>query len=209
MHARGQILVTSRWPTRLLFSIALCLSGSACVQESPRNSPLSSPEVGRPAAEGALASLLNAPTEWPDEQGSLRTLAEFRGTPVVVAPFFTSCVARCPITVQKLQELDAAFVEAHAPLQVLLVTLTPRSDTRDRLLAYKSAHHLGASWHLLRGSDTATRALARQLGLRMIEDDEEVDHDVRIVLFDANGHVARAYDGWRFDIADALHSVTR
>jgi hypothetical protein len=37
------------------------------------------------------------------------------------------------------------------------------------------------------------------LGVRATYDDEHIDHDVRIAVFDARGRLVRDFAGWDFD----------
>jgi protein SCO1 len=127
------------------------------------------------------------------------TLAQWRGVPLVVTAVFTSCTSRCPLTVEKVREVDAAFHRRGIPTQVLLVTLDPRTDDPGRLERFKEGRHLPEAWHFLRGSLDDTRELGRMLGVHAIYDDGHIDHDVRIAIFDASGRLVRDYAGWDFD----------
>ena len=149
---------------------------------------------------GAHTASIFAPRwQWTDDQGEAVELARFRGGPVVVTAVYTSCTVRCPFTIEKLKRVDALFQKDHRPLQVVLVTLDPHTDTPERLARFKAAHHLGDNWHLLAGSDPDTRALARFLDVRAIYDDGHIDHDVQIGLLDSEGRVIRRFDDWSFD----------
>jgi protein SCO1/2 len=149
--------------------------------------------------------LFSEPWRWKDEQGQTVTFSRWAGAPLVVTMFFTSCKYRCPRTVDKLHEIEAAFARSHQRAQFVLVTLDPRSDTPQRLDAFKKAAHLPAeSWHLLSGDDADTRALGRFLAIHPAYDDGHVDHEVRIGIFDAEGNVVRRLEGWNYDGDEAI-----
>jgi protein SCO1 len=157
-------------------------------------------------AESSSASLFQEPWRWTDEHGELVTFSKWRGSPLVVAMFFRSCTERCPLTVEKLRRIEAAFAKKKQPAQFLLVTLDPHTDTPSRLLAFKEGEHLSeSSFHLLNGGDAETRALGRLLGVHPSANDEgHIDHEVRIVVFDAQGILTRSFVGWVFDDDDAV-----
>ncbi len=144
-----------------------------------------------------------------DDHGESVALDSFRGGPVVVSTFYTSCTVRCPMTVQKLRELDRALSRTGALVPFVIVTLDPKTDTPARLGRYKRDHNLPEHWHFLSGPLPETRALARYLGVNAAYDDGHIDHDVRIAIFDAKGALAQGYSGWTFDSNAAARAVVR
>jgi protein SCO1/2 len=142
-----------------------------------------------------------------DDHGQRVALDSFRGAPVVVSTFFTSCTVRCPMTVEKLRELDAAFRRTGAPVSFVLVTLDPRTDTPERLGRYKRDHALPDTWHLLSGTAPETHAVARYLGVNAAFDDGHIDHEVRVAIFDAKGALTQGYAGWTWDANAAARAV--
>ena len=150
------------------------------------------------SATGGIGSL--APQwHWTDEEGADVTFSRWQGVPLVVTAIFTSCTTRCPMTVDKLRDLDAAFRRRGAPSQFLLVTLDPQTDDPARLARFKAERHLPDAWHFLRGDLDQTRRFARMLGVRAMYDDQHIDHDVRIAVFDGHGRLVRDLAGWDFD----------
>jgi protein SCO1/2 len=162
------------------------------------------PVVASPAAPSS--SLFERPWQWTDEHGELVTFSKWKGAPLVVSMFYRSCTTRCPLTLQKLQRIEAAFDRQRRSAQFLLVTLDPHNDTPSRLLAFKEGEHLSAvSWHLLNGDDAETRALEQFLELHASANDEgHIDHEVRIAVFDADGRRVRSFRGWGFEDDEAV-----
>ncbi len=166
-----------------------------------------SADAGEDAQAGTLLERLGT---WRDERGHAVTLADLRGSPVVLAPIFTFCTVRCPITVEKVRRLYEAYRRRNLDVRVVLVTLDPIRDDPARLLRFQETRNLPASWRLLRGTLDQTRALARMLGVRAIYDDNHIDHDVRIAVFDRGGRLVDAYGGWDFDEETAVsRSIAR
>jgi protein SCO1/2 len=141
---------------------------------------------------------------WTDENGEPLALERFRGAPLVVTAFYTSCTVRCPLTIGKLKDLDDAFRKSGRLVPIVLLTLDPHTDTPDRLQRFKQAHKLPDNWHFLWGSDTDTRGFAHYLRMNAAYDGGHIDHDVRIAVFDADGRWVRGFSGWSFDVNAAV-----
>lgn len=176
-------------------AMVVCMATLGCTTGAPTHAPV----VALPPS----AALFDQAWSWTDEQGASVALEQYRGAPIVLTAFFTSCTVRCPLTVEKLRGVDEAFRRRHIPVRVVLVTLDPHNDTPERLQRFKESHHLPSEWHLLQGSDIDTRALSRYLNVRTIFEDTHIDHDVRIAVFDSNGHRTKSFADWGFD-TDAL-----
>ena len=71
----------------------------------------------------------------------------------------------------------------------MLVTLDPANDTTAELGRFKRSRGLPPDWHLLRGEEEQTRALADLLQVKIVED-VHIFHDSRIVIFDRDGRLA-------------------
>jgi protein SCO1 len=152
----------------------------------------------------ATTSVFALPYRFTDEHGTPVTFAAWRGQPLILTMFFRSCQTRCPLTVSKMQELAAKLAERQVRANFVLVTLDPRNDTSVRLAEFKAAHGFPEdSWHLLRGERRETQALSHLLGMHSAYDEGHIDHDVRVVVFDAAGQRVHEYAGWHFD-ADVL-----
>ncbi len=181
-------------PTRSSLLVLLILTSSVAACASAPAQP--DPGVG--------AARLVLQRAWIDEQGTRVALTDYRGAPFVLSAMYTSCTTRCPFTIDKLRNLDEAFRRRGVEARVVLVTLDPRTDTPDRLLRYKEAHHLPDHWHFLSGGDAETDAMARYLGVRLMRDDTHIDHDVRVAIFDSEGALVRRYAGWDFDVEEVV-----
>jgi protein SCO1/2 len=170
-------------------------------------SSCASPSSGLPRAESEPTqgeSLFARPWVWNDEQGAAVGFFKWRGTPLVVSAIYTSCTSTCPLTIEKLRKVDAAFRRKNRAVEFLLITLDPHTDTPDRLRRFKESSKLPERWHLLRGSDKETQELSRLLHVRAVFDDAHIIHDVRIAVFDEQGQLKRSFRGWTFQDDDAV-----
>jgi protein SCO1/2 len=155
-------------------------------------------------AEPSSAPITAREASFTDEEGRPISLDSFRGAPVVLSAFFTSCTVRCPLTVSKLREVDRAFEASGGAVPIVLLTLDPHTDTAERLLRFKQERKLPDHWHFLRGNDADTQALARQLRVNPAYDVGHIDHEVRIAVLDPAGRLARSFGGWSFDASAAV-----
>jgi protein SCO1/2 len=154
--------------------------------------------VARPPVNEA-----NEAKGYTDEHGRAVSLEGFLGQAYVVTAIYTSCTERCPLTIDKLRDVEEALRAEGVTAPIVLLTLDPRTDTPERLLRYKESRRLPEHWHLLRGDEAATRALARWIGLRFAGDGA-IDHDVVVAVIDRRGRLRRRFEGWSFDVSDVV-----
>jgi protein SCO1/2 len=156
----------------------------------------------------SAAALFDEPWQWTDDRGAAVTFRKWSGAPQIVSMFYATCTFRCPMTVAKLKRIESAFARRSLPVHLLLVTLDPRSDTPEKMRAFRNDQGLsGVTWDLLAGSDRDTKALSRLLGVRPSYGDTHIDHDVRVGVVDANGVLVETLDGWHFDDGAVLSAA--
>jgi protein SCO1/2 len=146
--------------------------------------------------------------QWRDQSGAARSLAEWRGTPVLLAMIYTHCTATCPLAVSELKRIAALDPD----VRFVLVSLDPARDDVNRLADYARERALDPSrWTLLTGSDADVRDLAATLDVRYRRvTPEDLAHSNLITLLDREGRVARQTSGRMDDAAIAeLHATTR
>ena len=156
--------------------------------------------AAHPAAQGR--SVL-AEREWLNESGTKVAILDYRGAPFVVTAVETSCVSRCPTTVEKLKAVDSALRRQGIAAKFILVSLDPRTDTPATLARFKVSRHLPQYWHLLSGSEVDTQAFADYLEVGAHEEGS-LDHDVRIAFFDSSGRQTRTFHDSSFDADEVL-----
>jgi protein SCO1/2 len=155
--------------------------------------------ISASASSGSSTSLIDRPWQWQTEQGETARLSQWRGSPMIVTMFFTSCESRCPLTIAKLKSIDQTLRRAGVVAQFALVSLDPSKDTPARLASYKKEHRLPETWHLMTGSREATYELNRALAVNASPPDGHIDHEVRIVAVTKDGALAQSFSGWSFD----------
>lgn len=146
------------------------------------------------AAAGEARSLFVAPWTWRDEQGETVRFDRWRGAPIFVSMVFTNCTSACPLTIERLRRVSDTFKAEGRAATFVLVTLDPANDTSEQLRRFKLSRGLPPEWHLLRGDDGETRALADLLQVKVVEN-AHIFHDSRIVVFDRDGKLAGQLHG--------------
>jgi protein SCO1/2 len=173
---------------RKLAACVLLLAWAGCASTAPRPERAS----GQPraaAGRGDLPPLFAHPWVWRDEQGAPVRFEQWRGTPIVVTLFFTSCTSTCPLTIERLRRVTETFEREGRDATFVLVTLDPSNDTPEQLRRFKSSRQLPGRWHLLQGDEAQVRELADLLQVHVL-DDAHVFHDARIVIFDRDGRLS-------------------
>jgi protein SCO1 len=100
--------------------------------------------------------------------------------------------------VRDLQKLESMLPEAdRRRSRFVLVTIDPKVDTPEHLLAYAQKHALDLSrWTLLNGSPEQVRVLANVLGFKYRPTGSgQYSHTLRIYLLDREGVVVDHADG--------------
>jgi protein SCO1/2 len=152
-----------------------------------------------PAAEPLPnTSLYQLKAKLTDQHGTPLTLDAFRGRPVLVAMFYSSCTTICPMLISELQRVEALVpAELRAQVRVLLVSLDPERDTVERLAELATRHGVdGKRWHFARTSAGSVREIAALLGVRYrVLSNGEIGHSALITLLDRDGVIVTRVEG--------------
>lgn len=87
-----------------------------------------------------------------DQFGRQVTLSQFRGEPVVLTFMYTRCPDVCPLTAEKLHQVQLLLGKDATHVVMLAVSIDPRRDTRATALSFSRTHKLTANWHYLVGT---------------------------------------------------------
>ncbi len=139
-----------------------------------------------------------------DAAGRRVTLADFRGTVVVLNFIYARCPDECPLHSELIAEVQAAVNRTPMKDLVRFVSITtdPEHDTREVLKAYGAAHGLdSANWVFLRSEQPdGTSKLAARLKQKFTADGESVFlHAVVTYLVDRKGRLRARYFGLKFE----------
>ena len=169
----------------LLLAVAIVLAG--CDSGSAPAAKLSFKGVDITGAEYARTLSL------PDQNGQLRSLADFKGKAVVVFFGYTQCPDVCPATMAELAQIKKAMGKDGERVQGVFVSVDPERDTPEILKAYMAS--FDGSFVALRGSAEQTKAAAKEFKVfygkvpGKTEGSYSVDHTAGSFVFDPQGKV--------------------
>ncbi len=151
-------------------------------------------EAGDPMPDAALI----------DHTDRRRSLAEWRGTPVLVTFIYTRCPLPnyCPlmdrhfVTIQRTIAEDAAL---RGQLKLLSISFDAEYDTPAVLAAHAATLKADTSiWTFLTGDRVTVDRLAAKFGVGVIRGPDgatEITHNLRTALFAADGTLLKVYPG--------------
>ena len=155
-------------------------------QAAPRAAPLPAK-----ALPGDSVYQLDVPLS--DQAGHAAHLADWRGKPVLITMFYTSCQFVCPRIIETMKHTEQALPGAwRGKVPALLVTFDPARDDIATLRETAVARGLDApTWTLARTDARNVRKLAAALGIQYRElPGGDFNHTSAVFLLDADGRIA-------------------
>lgn len=127
----------------------------------------------------------------PDQNGQVRTLADFKGKVAVIFFGFTQCPDVCPTTMAELAQVKKALGKDGERVQGVFITIDPERDTPELLKAYMTG--FDPSFIALRGTLEQTAATAKDFKVFYAkvpgksEGSYTMDHTAGSYIFDTTG----------------------
>ena len=114
------------------------------------------------------ASLYHLDAALTNQAGESHGLDVYRGHPVLVAMFYSSCPATCPLLIDTLRATERELTAAQREnVRVLLVSIDPERDTPAALSALMESRHIDtARWTLARADAATVRKIAALLNVQ-------------------------------------------
>ena len=156
-------------------------------------------QVGAPAGKQAFRGVDITGADYarslslPDQNGQLRSLADFKGKVVVVFFGYTQCPDVCPGTMAELAQIKKAMGKDGERVQGIFVSVDPERDTLEILKSYMAS--FDRSFVALRGSLEQTKTTAKEFKVfygkvpGKTEGSYSVDHTAGSFVFDPAGKV--------------------
>ncbi len=138
-------------------------------------------------------SIYNLSAQLVDPSGAARTLNMYRGHPVLVTMFYSSCDMACPLLIDTLRSFERSLTPAQrARIRVLLISIDPEHDTPTSLRALATARRIDLSrWTLVRADDATVRKVAAVLNIQYRRlPDGNYNHASVISLLTTQGEIA-------------------
>lgn len=133
---------------------------------------------------------------------------KLRERPAVMTFIFTRCgdPKMCPATSVRLAELGQQLQESgREDVRLIAISFDPAYDSPGILRQYGEAFRLnGPSFELLTGDPETIEALMRLVGVRTIEEDGTIVHNLVTLLTDDHGRIVLRQDGSRWS-SDAIY----
>ena len=150
----------SGWRALVLLAVALIAGGAPFLyfREKPAE------DIRRTDAARLMNDLMSnkaqvgGPFTLEDQFGKRRSLADFRGKPVLLYFGYTFCPDICPTDLAAMAQAIRTLDAAGKLLQPIFITLDPERDTHEILRNYAAAFH--PRFVALRGSEEEVRRVA-------------------------------------------------
>lgn len=187
---------------------ALLLSLLATLAPAARAAGCCPDEIAA-AAPLPAASLYQLDAGFTDDAGRPVRLASFRGRPVAIAMFFSSCTYACPLIVQDLTRIrDKLPADIRERAALVLVSFDTRRDTAGVLRRFREDRALGPQWTLLRGDEDAVGELAAVLGVKFKrEAGGGFAHSNLVTLLSPEGEIVHQRTGLRGGLDEAAAAL--
>jgi len=124
--------------------------------------------AAQPATPDRSASFYQLLERLTDQDGKAIDIDVHRGSPVLVAMFYSSCPATCPLTIDTLRAIERELdTTQRQRLRVLMISFDAERDTPAALQQLATQRHIDtARWTLARGDEAAVRRVAAALGIQ-------------------------------------------
>jgi protein SCO1/2 len=154
--------------------------------------PLVSLSIAQSSDENSLPpnSVYHLQVSVEDQFGEVTGLDRYKGHPVLVTMFYTSCPHVCPMLISTIRLTESKLsIEERTKLRVLTISIDPEHDTPEKMRETMERHSVDASrWSMVRSEPDDLRTIAGVLGVRYRQlPDGEFNHTTRIILLDRDG----------------------
>ena len=163
-------------------------------------------------SQAAIGQVLPRELGFTDQGGRHRTLAEFRGRPLVISPVYTSCFGVCPATTAWLRKSAgiARGVLGPGSFTVLTIGFDAANDTPDRMREFAIARGLAVPDWVYGAADPATiRTLMATIGFTYVATPRGFDHMIQATIVDGEGTVFRQVYGQEFEPPQLVDPLKR
>ena len=143
----------------------------------------------------AVAPIYSQTMKWTDDKGLPVTLSKWQGKQVIMTMAFSTCRKFCPITINRLKQLQHLLDKQHIPMDVVIISYDPSVDKWQTWAEYRKKYNLNwENWHFLTGSIEDTKTVSQLLGMDYWLYDEHVIHNFNIVRLGPNGKLEKSLD---------------
>lgn len=185
---------------RAIIAAALLAAGIAQASSRDPAPPAFEADRALRISQAAIGRELDPGLRFVDENGRLRSLAEFRGRPLVISPIYTSCFGVCPTTTVELRRLAEIATAVLGPdaFSVLTIGFDTANDTPERMRSFAASRgSFPDGWAFgAADADTVDRLL-EGIGFTYAATPRGFDHMIQATIVDGEGVVYRQVYGQR------------
>jgi cytochrome oxidase Cu insertion factor (SCO1/SenC/PrrC family) len=143
--------------------------------------------------DAAAQDLLRLSARWRDDRAQPFELESLRGRWTVLTMAYGACRRICSTSLRLMERAQDLADARHLDLNFVVVGLDPSQDTPADWADFRALRKLGRpNWRFLSGDESATRLMARNLGVNYWRYGEHTMHDFKIVLLTPQGELARS-----------------
>ena len=197
---------------RAVIAAAALAAGSAQASTPDPVLPAFDADRALRASQAAIGRRVDPDTDFVDTSGRRRSLAEFRGRPLVVSPVYTSCFGVCPTTTTELRKAAeiAEAVLGPGSFRVLTIGFDTANDTAERMREFASARGAFPAGWVFGASDAAAVAkLLDDIGFTYAATPRGFDHMIQATIVDADGLVFRQVYGQQLEPPQLVDPLKR
>jgi protein SCO1 len=153
----------------------------------------------------ALALLAALPNiDVVDDSGRVRSTAEWKGVPTIVAPMYARCPLACPMIAQALKKGVARSDAPPVSYRIVLFSFDPH-DTPEDLRRFRERQKIPLNWSIVAPTKKGdARLFLDACGYRFGEVRGAFTHPNAIIALTADLEVAQFIIGTNYDIDAAL-----
>lgn len=205
--------------TRVLMAVAVV--GLVCARDVAAAHANATPYAMKPAgfdpdealalSQAAIGRRLTD-HEFVDAAGGHRTLAEYRGKPLLVSLIYTSCHHICPTTTRHLDAVvrSARNVLGEDSFSVVTIGFDTAHDTPAAMREFARQQKVsGGRWDFLAGNAEVVAAIAAELGFRFAPVGGAFEHLLQTSLIDGDGVIRRHVYGLDYDAPALVEPLKR
>lgn len=168
---------------------------SGCSQGSATGGAGAAASSGISTLPPGLAGHPAPPIRLTDARGGTFDSTALRGRPYAVTFLYANCPDVCPLIAEELRQALARLGPAAGRVAVAAVSVDPRGDTRENVLAFLERHHEPASFHYLIGSKRELEPTWKAYyAAPEIHGDPDSSHSAVVWLVDRRGRLAGKFD---------------
>jgi protein SCO1/2 len=197
---------------RATIAAALLAAGMARASGPGISPPAFDADDALRVSQAAIGRRMDPGIAFVDERGRRRSLAEFRGRPLIISPVYTSCFGVCPTTTTRLREVAGIASEVLGPgsFAVLTIGFDTANDTPERMRGFAAARgSFPSNWVFGAADATTVARLLAGVGFTYAPTARGFDHMIQATILDAEGVVFRQVYGQEIELPQLVEPLKK